>query len=88
MGRRLESTSEITEFVPNKKMAWKATSGPIPLEASASFEAVEGGTKVTIVGEAEVGGVFKMAEPLVARSAKKQFESDFANLKDLLEAGA
>jgi uncharacterized membrane protein len=88
LGRRLESTSEITEYEPNSKVAWKATSGPIPLEASMTFEAVEGGTKISVVGEADVGGLFKLAEPMVARSAQKQFDGDFARLKEILEAGA
>jgi uncharacterized membrane protein len=88
LGRRLESTSEITEFELNRKVSWKATSGPIPLEASITFESVEGGTKVSVVGEADVGGIFKLAEPMVARSAQKQFDGDFAKLKEILEAGA
>jgi hypothetical protein len=38
--------------------------------------------------EAEVGGFFKLAEPLVGRAARRQTETDMATLKDLLEAGA
>ena len=36
---------------------------------------------------AEVGGFFKLAEPLVARVVRRQMETDMATLKDLLEAG-
>ncbi len=86
LGRRIESTYEITEYEPDSKMALKTTSGPIPIEQSASFEAVEEGTKVTLVGEFEPGGFFKLAEPIVGRVAKRQFEADVANLKELLEA--
>ena len=43
---------------------------------------------MTVVGRAEPGGFFKLAEPIVIRMAKRQLETDFANLKDLLEAGA
>jgi len=53
-----------------------------------TFESVAGGTKVTRVTEAELGGFFKLAEPLVARMLKRQFETNFANLKDILEAQA
>jgi hypothetical protein len=33
-----------------------------------------------------MGGFFKLAEPLVVRMLNRQFETNFANLKDLLEA--
>lgn len=38
--------------------------------------------------EADPGGFFKLAEPILVRIGKRQFESDLANLKDLMEADA
>jgi uncharacterized membrane protein len=87
LGRQLESVVEYTAYEQNKRLAGKATSGPIPFQFETSFEpAAEGGTTVTTAGEGEVGGFFKLAEPVVARMLKRQFETDSANLKDLLEA--
>ena len=88
LGKRLESTLEITEYEPNKKVGFKTLSGTIPVEGSYTFESVEGGTKLELEGEGEVSGVFKLAEPLVARTAQRQWEGSFATLKDILEAGA
>ena len=85
LGRRSESTWEITEYELNRKVTSKSTSGPVPYELSATFESVDEGTRVTLVGEFEVGGFFKLAEPIVARMAQRQAEADFANLKDLVE---
>ncbi len=87
LGRRIESTGEITAFEPNRRYAWKVTSGPIPMEAETVFEPVDSGTKVTVIMQGEPGGFFKLAEPIVVRMAKRQIETDYANLKDLLEAG-
>lgn len=87
-GRRIEATLEVTEYEPNSKLTFKAIAGPIPVEVRHIFEAVEGGTKVTLVQKAEVGGFFKLAEPLLARMAQRQTETDLSNLKNLLEAGA
>ena len=87
LGRRIESTGEITALELNRRYAWKVTSGPIPMEAETVFEPFEGGTEVTAVWWGEPGGFFKLAEPIVVRMAKRQLETDFANLKDLLEAG-
>ena len=86
LGRRIESTWEVTEYELNRKTAFKSTSGPVPYEQSATLETVDEGTKVTLVAEYEVGGFFKLAEPIVARMGQRQAEADFANLKDLLEA--
>lgn len=86
LGRRTESTWEVTEYELNRKTALRSTSGPIPYEQSATFESVDEGTKVTLVAEYEVGGFFKLAEPIVARMGERQAETDFANLKDLVEA--
>jgi hypothetical protein len=41
-----------------------------------------------MVGEAEAGGFFKLAEPVVNRMMQRQLEGNIANLKDILEAQA
>ncbi|NIO68996.1 MAG: hypothetical protein GTN71_08160 [Anaerolineae bacterium] len=87
LGRRLETAGEITEHEPPSKHGWKATSGPFPVfQGAFLFEAVNGSTKVTMVGEAEPGGFFKLAEPIALRMTQRQLETSLSNLKDLLEA--
>ena len=88
IGRRIESDSVVTEFEPNRKFTWESKSGPFPLRGSFTFEPVEGGTRVNAIFEAEPGGFFKLAEPLFVGMAKRQFQGDLANLKDLMEADA
>ncbi len=88
LGRRIESETEITEYEPNRRYATKSISGPFPMESAVTFERVEGGTRVTGTLMGEPGGFFKLAEPLLVRTAKRQFEGDLANLKDLMEAHA
>ncbi len=85
LGRRAESIQKVAEYEPTSKFTIKATSGPVASEDKFTFESVAGGTKVTRVTEAEMGGFFKLAEPLVVRMLKRQFDTNFANLKDLLE---
>jgi carbon monoxide dehydrogenase subunit G len=88
LGRRIESNTEFTEYEPNSKLSTKDTSGPMPMEISTTFKAVEGGTEVTNSAKLEAAGLFKLGEPIFARMANRQVETDFANLKDLLEARA
>ncbi len=86
LGRRFESDYEITVYQPNSEYAAKTTSGPVPIVETLSFEEKDGGTEVTIAGELEATGFFKLAEPILARITKRQVENDIATLKDLLEA--
>jgi uncharacterized membrane protein len=86
LGQRIEGETEVTEYEPNRSIAHKAKSGPFPVENRTTFERVEGGTQVSFITEAEPGGFFKLAEPLLVSMLKRQFEGDFANLKDLMEA--
>ena len=88
LGRRIESIWEITEFDPNKKVSLKSIKSPIPAKVGYTYEDVEGGTKVTVVGEVELGGLFKLTKPFIVREGKKEWETSLANLKDLLEAQA
>jgi len=86
LGRRMESNCEVTEFEPGRKFAYKIVSGPFPGTASTTLEPAGGGTRVTISSEGEMGGFFKLAEPVVAAMSRRQIEGMLANLKDLVEA--
>jgi uncharacterized membrane protein len=85
LGRRIEIASQTTDFEPWRLVRFKSTSGPIPLEGGYSFEPAGQGTKVTFDLQGEAGGFFKLAEPIVARATQRQWDTNLANLKDLLE---
>ncbi len=87
-GRRLEVNHKVTEYEPNRKLRFGTASGPVPNEAEWIFESTTGGTKITVSIEAEPGGFFKIAVPLLRRMFRRQWETNLANLKDLLEAQA
>jgi uncharacterized protein YndB with AHSA1/START domain len=87
LGRRIDSTYEVTENESPRRQCVRATSGPIPGSGCYLFEPAEGGTRFTQRFEAEIGGFFKLAEPLVGRAIRRQMDVDMATLKDLLEAG-
>ncbi len=87
-GRQRKLTMEVTEYEPNRKYSAKSTSGPFPVQGSYTFESVNGGTRLTFVGEAQLGGFLKLIEPLVRRRQQKRYEADYGKLKELLEARA
>jgi uncharacterized protein YndB with AHSA1/START domain len=88
LGRRIESDYEVTKNEPPHSQCVRITSGPIPGSGCYLFEpAADGSTRFTQNFEADVGGFFRLAEPLVGRAIRRQMEADMATLKDLLEAG-
>jgi uncharacterized membrane protein len=86
--QRVEWTSEVTEYQPERRVDYTIAAGAIHLEESCTFEPVEGGTKLTVLYEGEAGGIIKLAEPIVVRMLQRQTEGNLANLKDVLEARA
>ncbi len=88
LGRRFETTVEVTAFEPNKRADFKAVSGPIPFAISHTLEPMDGATSIRVVAEGEPGRFFKLAEPIVGTQAERQFRNDYSTLKDFLEARA
>jgi carbon monoxide dehydrogenase subunit G len=89
LGKRFEATLEVTEFEPARRFAVRTRSGPIPFEVRHTLEPADGGgsTRIDVELEGDPDGLFRLAESLVMRNAKRQIEGDFATLKNMVEAG-
>jgi len=88
LGRVIEQDWVVTERnADGSYWAAKSTTGPFPMDTSMKFEATEQGTRVIRTLHVKVGRFFKVATPVVGHIAKRELEMDFANLKELLEAG-
>ncbi len=86
MGRKIESTIEVTMWDRPKKIGFKAIEGPVPFQAVIGLESVgESGTELTVDLEAEFRGFFKLAGGLVGKQLEKELKTDFNALKLLLE---
>jgi uncharacterized protein YndB with AHSA1/START domain len=86
LGQQLEGSGEVIEFVPNQKMTFKTTSGPIQAKIAQMFEPTPDGTRVTTDMEMEPKGFFKVAEGALAGNLKQTMESQAARLKSILES--
>lgn len=84
LGRRLELTNEYVHFEPNKRVTFTGD-GASRFEVSYLTEAITEGTKLTCRMQMEQGGLFGLAEPLIAGSLKRDFAANFRDLKTLLE---
>ncbi len=71
-----------------RKYSWMTTSGsPFPMQGSFTFAAVDGHTEVAEVTEISLSGLLRLAEPLIVRMFRREVQTDFRRLRDILEAG-
>ena len=85
LGRKIEGTYEVVEHEPNKRVVNKSDE-PFPWKAIITFQAENGGTRLVSAAEGELGGFFKLSEPIFARIVKKQLQAQYETAKELLEA--
>ena len=88
LGRRMEWTSEVTEYKPRRKWGQKITSKSWSTEESLIFVSVEGGTRLTLISKLEISGFLRLTTSVVVRTMQKKIEGNLTNLKDILEAQA
>jgi uncharacterized protein YndB with AHSA1/START domain len=84
-GRRIAADYEITEFVPNAKIAFRATAGPVRPTGSFSFESMGTGTILTFALDAELGGLQRLLMGGAVQSTMNAEMAALDKLKDLLE---
>lgn len=85
LGRRVETTYEVTVFDQNKRYGFKSVSGPVDSFMLYTFGMAEGGTKVNLSAETTPGGFFEPQGPIVVKKLRKQYKENLAMLKSLME---
>lgn len=89
LGRRFETTVEVTAYEPNARACVRTIGGPLRSTGCRLFEAAgEGATRLTITVSGEAVGLFRLAAALAAPAVERQLAHAVARLKALLEQGA
>jgi hypothetical protein len=65
-----------------------STSGPFPTTLEYRLEPRGDGTAVSFSVSGEPGGLWRLLQPLVARTVQANLDSGFPRLKRLLETGS
>ena len=87
LGRTLEYTYEVEEFVPGKRLVMATAQGPFPMETTYSWDDTpSGGTTMTLRNRGEPAGFSKMVAPLMAPAIRRANRKDLEQLKRILEA--
>jgi uncharacterized membrane protein len=86
LGRRLEYTYEVCEFVPGERFVMSTQQGPFPMETTYIFADEHGdATRMTLRNRGEPTGFAKVGAPVMARAMRRANGEDLRRLKAVLE---
>lgn len=88
MGRRIEGEMQITIYEPDTKCGFQLQAGPMQVNLMLAFKTVGTGTKINLNAQGNPGGIFKLAEGVMAGQVKSMMEGNLARLKTVLEKEA
>ena len=87
LGRRLEYTYEVVEFIPGERLVMRTAQGPFPMETTYTWaSAGNGSTHMTLRNRGEPAGFSKILAPFMAGAMRRANNKDLARLKSVLEA--
>src|SRR5262249_18313350 len=87
LGRRLEYTYEIAEFIPGERLVMRTAQGPFPMETTYTWApAGNGATRMTLRNRGEPAGLSTILAPLLPGAGRRAQGKDLARLKSILEA--
>ena len=82
---RSTAACEVTEFSPGALMSFKAVSPRMDYMGSITVEGVTGGTKLTMKGNAQMKGWWRLMEPLMKSEFKSGIRKELETLKAVIE---
>ncbi len=88
LGRRRDMTVRFTGVEPNRRIDSESRIGPIAPRMSWTFQEAEGGTRVTIGGDANPVGLFKLLSGPIRRVGQRVWDGRLARMKAALEGPA
>jgi uncharacterized membrane protein len=89
LGRRMRYAWEITHYKPPSTFALRSVSGAIPATIRVLLESLDGAsTRVILVGEVNLRGIYKPMELVMRWVAREQFGTQLRILRNLLESEA
>jgi uncharacterized membrane protein len=85
-GRTVEAIVEVSAYEENRRFDLRIVSGPLPIDGRNEFTGMAGATRIEFGAEGELRGALRLARPVLGRLLRRQFERDYARLKDALES--
>ena len=86
LGRRLEYTYEIVEWIPNRRLVMRTADGPFPMETTYEWtEESPDATRMQLRNRGRPSGFSALLRPVMAFAVKRANIEDLRLLKSLLE---
>lgn len=86
MGQKNETIAKVTEYEPDRRLAFKSIRAEVPVEGWRQVEAVETGTCFTYHLQMDLNGLYGLMSPIVHWMFQTRVEADLKQLKTILEA--
>jgi uncharacterized protein YndB with AHSA1/START domain len=83
-GRRIDADIEITDFVPDQRIAFRTTAGPVRPTGSYDLHSAGPGTELTFRLAAQLKGLKRLMTPMVTRAMRTEV-AGLDNIKRILE---
>ena len=85
LGRRLQYTYEIVEFVPGGRLVMRTAEGPFPMETIYTWESIDSdATRMRLRNRGRPSGFAAWMTPLMSIAMRRANRKDLALLKQLL----
>jgi uncharacterized membrane protein len=85
LGRQIEYTYEVVELVPGERLVMRTAQGPFPMQTTYTWEAADGGTRMTLRNSGSPSGFARITAPVMELAVRRATTKDLAALKRRLE---
>ena len=85
LGRQIEYTYEVVELVPGERLVMSTAQGPFPMQTTYTWEAADGGTRMTLRNSGAPSGFARITAPVMELAVRRATTKDLAALKRRLE---
>lgn len=86
MGKTITSLFEVVEYIPGERVKATSIESTFPITFTRMVSGDEGRSFVKAHIEGDAGGIFRLAKPIMRWIVNRSIQSDYRNLKRILEA--
>ena len=82
---RTKAQCEITDLLPDRMMAFSASSPSLDYQGKVTIEPVPEGARLTITAEARPKGLWRLLQPLMGGEMRRGIRNELAQIKSVVE---